>query len=205
MRMRNLLPSLVSEIVLIVALTGIHHNASGIGRDSGRAVPEADEQPAIRSLDAPGMRRLLGRPGGRKQPLVLYLFYTDCRPCTDRLGEIARLYDQYRDRGLDVALVSIAPMDNSHKLLEVLGHLNAHIPIFLLDKLDDDFCEEFFLRDWEPVVPSVFFYSRGGKLEYSEARAESINFPSLRHHTEKLLRILSGSSLGHSERLRRPE
>ena len=188
--MRNQLPFFLRAVVLGVALTASHHDATGIGRDHRAEVAAADQQVTIQHLDAAGMRTLLGRRGGRQRPLALYLFYTDCQPCTDRLGEIRSLYDEYRDKGLDVVLVSIAPMDDRRKLLDILGHINSHIPTFLLDKLDDDFAEEFFLRDWEPVVPSVFFYTPGGKLKYPETAAESINFPSLQRHAEKLLREL---------------
>jgi len=189
--MRNQLHLFVSAIVLSFAVTGLHREGTGIGRDSKGGITTADEQVIIRPLNAAGMKELLGRRGGRRRPLALYLFYTDCRPCTDRLGEIVRLYDQYRDKGLDVVLVSIAPMDDRSKLLDALGHLNTRMPTFLLDKLDDDFAEEFFLHDWEPVVPSVFFYSPRGKLEYSAPTAESINFVTLQRNAEKLLRELS--------------
>jgi hypothetical protein len=117
------------------------------------------------------------------------LFYTACRPCTDRLGDIERLFDEYQPRGLDVVLVSIAPMDDPSKLNDVLGRMTEQIPTFLLDKLDDDFAEEFFLRDWEPVVPSVFFYNPRGKLQYSRTDAESISFRSLQRLADDLLRL----------------
>jgi hypothetical protein len=134
------------------------------------------------------MRALLGRLRPRPRPLVLYLFYTACRPCTDRLGDIERLFDAYQHKGLDVVLVSIAPMDDPSKLTDVLDRMSAQIPTFLLDELDDDFAEEFFLRDWEPVVPSVFFYNPRGKLEFSRVDAESISFRSLQRLADELLK-----------------
>jgi len=155
--MRYQLPLFRRAVVLGVALTASHHDATGIGRGHRAELAAADQQVTIQHLDAAGTRTLLGCHGGSQRPLALYLFYTDCQPCTDRLGEIRRLYDEYRDKGLDVALVSIAPMDDRPKLLDVLEHINSHIPTFLLDKMDHDFAEEFFLRDWEPVVPSVCF------------------------------------------------
>jgi hypothetical protein len=143
---------------------------------------------SIQRLDADGMKALLGRRGGRQRPLIVYIFYTACRPCTDHFSDIELLFDRYHVKGLDVALVSIAPMDNAAKLLDALNHFNPAIPIFLLNKLDDEFAEEFLLRDWEPVVPSVFFYNSTGKPEDSEVDAESITYRSLQLRAEKLLR-----------------
>jgi hypothetical protein len=147
----------------------------------------ADHPPVIRPLDFEGMKILLGRNGGRRRPIAVYFFYTDCRPCIDRLGDIHKLFEDYQAKGLDVALVSIAPMDDSAKLLKVLTRYDTSIPTFLLDRLDDDFAEEFFMPDWEPIVPSVFFYNSAGILQESEAEADSINYSSLKRHAEKLL------------------
>ena len=101
----------------------------------------AHQPPVVRHLDSEGMRALLGRLRPRPRPLVLYLFYTACRPCTDRLGDIERLFDAYQHKGLDVVLVSIAPMDDPSKLTDVLDRMSAQIPTFLLDELDDDFAD----------------------------------------------------------------
>src|SRR5262249_37771086 len=126
-RMRNRRFLSLGAMVLGAALTGFHYDATRICGERKAGVASTDREVAIRLLDTNGMQTLLGRRGGRRRPLALYLFYTDCRPCTDRLGDIERLYDEYRDKGLDVALVSIAPMDDRPKLLDLLGRINAHI------------------------------------------------------------------------------
>jgi len=182
-------PALLACVAIVgFALSSFGRVSAGECDRKTRSVA-AGQPLVVRQLDSVGMRDLLGRRPGRRRPLVLYLFYTACRPCTDRLGDIERLFDEYQPRGLDVVLVSIAPMDDPSKLTDVLGRMNAQIPTFLLDKLDDDFAEEFFLRDWEPVVPSVFLYNPRGKLQYSRTNAESISFRSLQRLAEDLLRL----------------
>src|SRR5262249_23327216 len=68
------------------------------------------------------------------------------------------------------------------------GTGRGRIHTFLWGKWEEDLGEEFFLHDWEPVVPSVFFYSPRGRVEYSETTPESITFPVLQRHAEKVLR-----------------
>src|SRR5262245_37847691 len=181
----------LSAIVISAALCGFAQAPVTLSprvRASGLAPGRA-----ITKLDTVGMKALLGRRIRRRSPLVLYLFYTACQPCTDRLPDVERLFVEYRARGLDVALVSIAPMDDERKLSTALSHIDSGIPAFLLDRLDDDFAEEFLLRDWEPVVPSVFFYSPRGKLQYFELQAQSITYLSLSTTAEKLLGRFSGN------------
>jgi len=178
----------VAAMVLGFSSCMFGQSPGSIDRISKVGATRTEPASSIRVLDAEGMRTLLGRRGRRRRPLVLYLFYTACRPCTDRLAEIAGLFTEYGARGLDVALVSIAPMDDQPKMLELLGRIDSNIPAFLLNSLDDDFAEEFFLRAWEPVVPAVFFYNAHGDLEYSEVEADAITFPRLRRLAEKLLR-----------------
>lgn len=178
-------------LLLCVAIVGMAlctvGRATVVPSGSKTRYARSDQPPVIRPLDFEGMKTLLGRPGGRRRPIVVYLFYTACRPCTDRLRDLQRLFEDYQIKGLDVALVSIAPMDDAAKLLDVLRPYNTSIPIFLLDSLDDDFAEEFFMPDWEPIVPSVFFYNSAGILQEAEVEADSINYSSLKRHAEKLL------------------
>src|SRR5262249_23920891 len=117
-RIRNQQPLFLGAMLLGLVLTGLVDDPTRGGKNRETGAAAINEESGIRPLDAAGMRMLLGRRGGRRRPLTLYLFYTACRPCTDRLGDIERLNNEYRDKGLDVALVSIAPMDDRRNLLD---------------------------------------------------------------------------------------
>ncbi|HKV38687.1 MAG TPA: redoxin domain-containing protein [Blastocatellia bacterium] len=134
------------------------------------------------------MRALLGRRGGRLRPLMLFLFYTACQPCVERLQDVQRIYDELGSKGLDVVIVSIRPMDDDAKLADCLRASRIHLPVFILSELTDDMAEEFFLPDWEAVVPSVFVYDRAGHLVTSTTETKNINYDRLHSQALKVLR-----------------
>ena len=145
----------------------------------------------IKDLDSDGMRAFLGRNRSRGRPLMIFLFYSACRPCLDKLAAIQQVSDDFGRKGrevaLDVALVSIRPMDDEVRLAGCIRKSNTHLPVYLLSELNDDIAEEFFLPDWEAVVPSVFFYDQKGRLASSVTDANEINYQALHRRAKKFL------------------
>src|SRR5215831_11028914 len=119
--------------------------------DQNKILAQA-RRPQVTELDENKIKSLVGIRGGRARPLLLYLWYTACQTCCAKLTDVDTIYAEYHDRGLDVALVSIRPMDNKDSLSAYLEGHNTHAPVYLLDDLDEDLSEQIFLKDWEAVV-----------------------------------------------------
>jgi hypothetical protein len=141
----------------------------------------------VTELDENAIRKLVGIPGGRARPLLLYLWYTACQPCCAKLADVDKIYAEYHDRGLDVALVSISPMDNKDSLSAYLEDHSVRAPAYLLNELDDELAEQIFLKEWEVIVPSAFFYSRSGGVVAAETDAKAIEYSTLKRRAERLL------------------
>jgi cytochrome oxidase Cu insertion factor (SCO1/SenC/PrrC family) len=146
----------------------------------------------VTELDENAIRKLVGIPGGRARPLLLYLWYTACQPCCAKLADVDKVYAEYHDRGLDVALVSIGPMDNKDSLSAYLEEHRVRAPAYLLTELDDELAEQILLKDWEVIVPSAFFYSRSGRVVAADTEAAAIEYSSLKRRVERLLSLGPG-------------
>lgn len=142
----------------------------------------------VQALDDEGVRKLIGRRGGgRPHPLLLFLWHTACQPCRERIADVARIGDEYRARGLEVALVSVGAADDREKVSLFLTEHRINAPAYLLDDLTDELAEEIFLRDWEVTVPAAFFYDRRGQLVTSETIIGRIGYETLKSDALKLL------------------
>lgn len=185
--------TLLSLLSLLLSL------AAGIGAPgrSGTAVPVtvspasqksvASATPSITELDDEKIKQLIGRSGGRAKPLFLYLWYTDCQPCRERLPAVERIQREYAGRGLEVALVSVGPMDNRTKLTRYLLDQQLNTPAYLLDELTEELAEELFQTDEEIIVPMVLIYDRKGRLIATRTGIEGDYYREIQTAVEKVL------------------
>ncbi len=175
---------LLAEVTLAVLLCAV------INAQQPKVSRDADSQAAdfiVRDLDEAAIKSLIGRGGGRTRPLMLYLWYTACEPCRARLSDVERIYDEYQTRGLDVAIISISPIDHKETLSKYLMENKVRVPAYLLQRLDDELAEDIFKPDWEVIVPSAFFYDVKGHLVSSETELAGISYASLKTDANKLL------------------
>jgi len=135
---------------------------------------------SIPKLDDDAMRELVGLTGKRTRPLMVYLWYTACQPCDQRLADIDRIFLEFKNKGLDVALVAIEPMDEPEELSKYLKDHRIVTPTYLLNSFEDDLSNDVFLKDWEAIVPSVFFYDRTGHIVFSETKEARIDYSQLK-------------------------
>jgi len=142
--------------------------------------PSAQSKRSIPKLDDEAMRTLVGLNGKRISPLMVYLWYTACQPCDDRLTDIDKIFLEFKNRGLDVALVAIEPLDETKGLLQYLSDHKIVTPTYLLNSFEDDLSNDVFLKDWEAIVPSVFFYDRNGHIIFSETDETHIDYRQLK-------------------------
>lgn len=178
---------------LLSLTTGIGGLGSGETVVPGKVYlePQKSEQftsPSITELNDEKIKQLIGRAGGRAKPLMLFLWYTDCQPCRERLPIVERIYHEYAGRGLEVALVSVGPMDNRVKLSRYILDQRLKIPAYLLDDLTDELGEDVFQTDEEIIVPMVLIYNRKGRLIASRTRLEGKHYRDIQTVVEKVLR-----------------
>ncbi len=181
-------------IVYAVSATAqsIPHGNPTASKRQMSATTTTDSQtalPIVHDLDDEAIRKLIGRGGERPRPLMLYLWYTACEDCRTKLLDIQRIYDEYRERGLDVVIVSISPIDSKETLSQYLLNNKIRVPAYLLRELGDDLAEDIFKTDWEVTVPAVFFYDRAGKVICAETDIKNVSYDVLKSDAIKALGI----------------
>jgi cytochrome c biogenesis protein CcmG, thiol:disulfide interchange protein DsbE len=101
-RARRLAPRLLT-VALSVG------TALGCDDDDGRRLPAPVDvgrpAPAYRTVSATGDSVSLESLRGK--PVLLNVWATWCHPCRDEIPELQRLYDRYRERGLELVGVSV--------------------------------------------------------------------------------------------------
>jgi hypothetical protein len=142
---------------------------------------------SIPKLTDDAMRTLVGLNGKRTGPVMVYLWYTACQPCDERLADIDKIYLEFKNKGLDVALVAIEPMDDTKELSKYLSEHKIVTPTYLLNSFEEDLSNDVFLKDWEAIVPSVFFYDRNGRIIFSETNETHIDYKQLKSRVSEAL------------------
>jgi len=78
------------------------------------------------------LKDYLGQQGGNRV-LILAFFNTGCKPCEEDLRYLQRVYDQYREHGLDVVCIFAEHSNNPDVAKKFIQKLDLKLPV-LLDK-----------------------------------------------------------------------
>lgn len=103
-----------------------------------------------------------------KRPLLLVFWSIFCEPCRFEMPVIQKMYEKYRDKGLDVLAIALDgdPLRNS-----IVGFVKQEGYTFkvLIDELDPK--EMFKVADPYGVAgtPTIYVVDRGGKIALAKA------------------------------------
>jgi peroxiredoxin len=104
----------------------------------------------------------------QKQPAVLVFWSIFCEPCRFEMPFIQKMYDKYKEKGLDVVSIALdgEPLNNS-----IAGFVKQEGYTFrvLIDELDEN--EAFKVSDPYGVggTPTLFVVDRAGKITLAKA------------------------------------
>jgi cytochrome c biogenesis protein CcmG/thiol:disulfide interchange protein DsbE len=66
----------------------------------------------------------------RGKPILLNVWATWCRPCRDEIPELQRLYERYRDRGLEVVGVSVDAAGDGAAIADFMRQYGMTYPVW---------------------------------------------------------------------------
>lgn len=84
-----------------------------------------------------------------------------CAPCRDEMPDLLRLRERYRERGLELLIVSAD--SEPQQALEFLGGLGVDFHSAIKDDKDRFFAEGLH-PEWTGSIPASFLYDGSGKL-----------------------------------------
>jgi cytochrome c biogenesis protein CcmG/thiol:disulfide interchange protein DsbE len=155
-------PRTAHRLILAMAL-GATTACSDAPRD-GRALsaPAAVEvgrpAPAYRAVSASGDSVSLEALRGR--PVLLNVWATWCHPCRDEIPELQRLYERYRDRGLELVGVSVDAVGGEDAIRDFMRRYGMTYPVWR------DPAESVSATFLVIGVPATFLIDRRGVLRW---------------------------------------
>jgi len=135
-----------------------------------QAVTVMDSTPAPRALDA-----------YKGKVTLLNVWATYCIPCRTEMPSIQRLYDEYKDRGLQVVAVSVDAPGMEQAIRDFTNEYKLSFDI-LYD------APGLIQRDYMTVgVPETFLIGKDGVIRYKEIGGREWDAANIRALVERLL------------------
>ena len=135
---------------------------------------DAVAAPELKELDGRALReRIASSPA----PAVLVnVWATWCQPCREEMPLLLRLRQEYRDRGVELLLVSGDFSTENDAARAFLGELGVDFATFIKSGKDMEFIDALH-TDWSGALPATFVYAAGGELiEWWQGIAEYEKF-----------------------------
>ena len=118
--------------------------------------------PTVEPIDVKGIKHLVHIRNGKI--LFLNVWATWCQPCIEEFPDIVKLYNDYRNAGVDIAAISVDyPDEVDSKILPFL--VSQHVPfkVYVANiKKDEDFINQL-NPSWSGAVPATFIFDENGK------------------------------------------
>ena len=181
------------------SLTTVATLAAGLAlATTARAAPEAGAPDFALPVDKPAPTFMLRAPDGavvrldelaypgperrrgKKQPVLLDFFRTDCGPCRQAMPDLVSIYQELRARGLEVVLVALLePEQGREKLTRYLEENKLPFPIVVDDT--DHVAKKYLGKTVK--LPATFLIDRDGVLRRARYGAKG----TLKEHFSEAL------------------
>jgi thiol-disulfide isomerase/thioredoxin len=112
-------------------------------------------------VDGDGFKKELAKRKGKV--VVVNLWATWCPPCRAEFPALVKLYNTYRNRGVDVLVISVDDVADEAKVAQFLQQHKAKMPAFIKKPGDSEKFINAVDREWPGAIPYTIVYDRNGK------------------------------------------
>jgi thiol-disulfide isomerase/thioredoxin len=146
---------------------------------------ETNSSLKVTAIDEKDLGKLIQANRKKRQPLFLSFWASWCKPCYKEFPAVARLYDEYRTKGVEFAMISVDNPSEIKKIPPILREVNAaDLPAYLLNIKSRD--AMFTLMPfWSGSVPFTLLYDTNGKVSF--AKSGLVNTEALKFEIESAL------------------
>lgn len=136
----------------------------------------------VRTVTAKQIRALVDE---RKGKVVVVNFWASwCPPCMREFPAIIKVYEQYRDKGVEMFAVSLNDPEDKADIEQFVQTYKPPFPIYLRDGRDETF-NEAVLKEWSGEMPLTLVFDTAGKRVL--AHKSELTFEELSKKVEPLL------------------
>jgi len=123
----------------------------------------AYELPPIQTVQASELIALVRRARG--EVLVVNFWATWCPPCITEMPELVKFYEQYSEKGVRFASVSVDHPDTvEERVKPLLRELKIPFPIYVFAETSPESFADAFDLDWTGGLPATFVFDQVGTL-----------------------------------------
>jgi thiol-disulfide isomerase/thioredoxin len=125
--------------------------------------------PAVKEVNAEGLKQLLKRDGAAPKPLLVNFWATWCGPCREEYPDLVKIDKAYKPKGLEFITVTLDDIEDINtKVPEFLKSQKAEMPTFLLNTPEPGDAIALFGSNWSGALPATFLLNRKGEVVYKE-------------------------------------
>ena len=134
-----------------------------------KSPPGAD--PVLKTVDATTLKTLLEKKQGKV--VLINLWATWCVPCREEFPDLIKLYGKYRDRGLELILISVDFAEQRRQVEAFLKENGVTFPTYINAEESYEALISFLAPDWIGGFPTTFVIDRKGRLARSLVGGQS--------------------------------
>lgn len=106
---------------------------------------------------------------------VINFWATWCKPCVEELPAFEKLNKTYKDRNVEVILVSLDfPKQVNKRLKPFIKKKNLQSEVILLDDVNEDVWIQKIDKNWSGAIPATLIYSKNKRKFYEQSFSYSL-------------------------------
>lgn len=115
---------------------------------------------------------------------VINFWATWCKPCVEELPYFEQLHKEYKDKGVEVLLVSIdMPNMITSQLIPFMENRKLQSKVIVLDDTRQNMWISKIDEDWSGAIPATLIYNKHKKAFFEQ----SFTYPELEEQVSKFL------------------
>ncbi len=128
-----------------------------------KSAPGAD--PVLKTVEAAALRSILKKNRGKV--VLINLWATWCVPCREEFPDLLKLHGKFRDRGLELILISVDTSEQRPQVEAFLKENGVTFPTYINAEENYEDLISFLAPDWIGGFPTTFVIDRKGRLTRS--------------------------------------
>ena len=131
---------------------------------------EESKEITFTEVDYNGLEKVLNKQGNKTY--VVNFWATWCAPCVKELPYFERINKQYKDKNVEVVLVSLDfPKHFDTKLKNFINEKQLQSELYALNDMDSNYWIPKVNKDWSGAIPATLIYN-SNKREFFEKAFE---------------------------------
>ena len=115
----------------------------------------------LETINERGLKKILGKNKG--SVVVVNFWATWCVPCREEFPDLVKLYLNYRDKGIQLVLLSMDDQDQVEAVKEFLKDNKVDFVSYIRGGQDFEGLVNAIDPQWVGAIPSTFVFNRQGK------------------------------------------